>query len=857
MCPGGPTSLTQHADSCSEDPRQEVIICNCLPGYQGPNCDTCAENYFGNPLVANSTCEPCLCNNNIDPNVDGSCDTSSGECLKCLFNTEGFSCEKCKPGYYGDATTQSCVECVCDPYGTDRSAGSCDRETGQCPCLPNVTGLRCDACLAGYWNITSGEGCSACGCDPEGSLGITCNQFDGQCDCQQERGGRDCSQCEDLYWGNPKVQCTACDCNGQGSADMQCDRRTGQCVCLTGISGYKCDRCDRGTTGELPNCKPCGECFDNWDRVIRDLRDQTQYLVNEALKIKATGVEKAFEKEFAEMENNIQEIRDIIRNANVSSNDIRDIEMNLKQLRESLNISYTDLERTKEEIDVRSNSIRQGNNDIRALQMGVDKLKQKIENLKRNATNVQAQDVEGAFNLTKKAQEVSMAAQRKVDATDIILEQSETTRKEVNAMVESQHQEFDRKVAENSKNLKEVTDQINGLGDKITDINEMVCDKRGEPCHSVCGGGGCGVCGGEQSCGDGAVKKAENALDLARQAEELLKIKERNATELLQKLQNSQRGAEMGKDEAQMAYNEALKAKNQTEYARTALQDLFVRISGFLSADGATPNDIKSIAEEVLAMSISLTPDQILDLAQKINITIQGLQNIDDILAETSSDLARAKGLKDRAETAEADAKSILEKAEDVQANLKGATDAQQAAQVAIAQADKDIGDAEQDLTQIESETAAATDKSNQSLTSLGYLRARLQELKEKYIENEQRVDNAEMAAQEANKLALRAEEAANQLQNKYTTTAQDLNSRYNLTTQAQSRAETLKRRADKLATDTTAKLKKLKDMQENFNANEKRLNKLSTDIDELNRRMAEYLQAINDKATNYYNCKT
>lgn len=64
-------------------------------------------------------------------------------------------------------------------------------------------------------------------------------------------------------------------------------------------------------------------------------------------------------------------------------------------------------------------------------------------------------------------------------------------------------------------------------------------------------------------------------------------------------------------------------------------------------------NFLLQIAEEVLAMSISLTPDQILDLAQKINITIQGLQNIDDILAETSSDLARAKGLKERAETAE------------------------------------------------------------------------------------------------------------------------------------------------------------------------------------------------------------
>lgn len=52
-------------------------------------------------------------------------------------------------------------------------------------------------------------------------------------------------------------------------------------------------------------------------------------------------------------------------------------------------------------------------------------------------------------------------------------------------------------------------------------------------------------------------------------------------------------------------------------------------------------------------MSISLTPQQIMDLAQQINVTIQGLQNIDDILAETSSDLARAKGLKTRAENAE------------------------------------------------------------------------------------------------------------------------------------------------------------------------------------------------------------
>jgi hypothetical protein len=62
----------------------------------------------------------------------------------------------------------------------------------------------------------------------------------------------------------------------------------------------------------------------------------------------------------------------------------------------------------------------------------------------------------------------------------------------------------------------------------------------------------------------------------------------------------------MGKDEAQMAYNEALKVKNETEYARTALQDLFVRISGFLSADGATPDDIKQVNPQHQTFSVCM-----------------------------------------------------------------------------------------------------------------------------------------------------------------------------------------------------------------------------------------------------------
>jgi len=75
----------------------------------GVSCDRCAENYYGTALEPGGTCDRCMCNGNIDYSVPDSCDAETGECLKCLYNSEGFSCERCRPGYFGDATTQSCT----------------------------------------------------------------------------------------------------------------------------------------------------------------------------------------------------------------------------------------------------------------------------------------------------------------------------------------------------------------------------------------------------------------------------------------------------------------------------------------------------------------------------------------------------------------------------------------------------------------------------------------------------------------------------------------------------------------------------------------------------------------------------
>ena len=48
-------------------------------------------------------CVPCQCHGNVDLNAVGNCDPVSGRCLRCLYNTTGEHCERCRPGFYGDA----------------------------------------------------------------------------------------------------------------------------------------------------------------------------------------------------------------------------------------------------------------------------------------------------------------------------------------------------------------------------------------------------------------------------------------------------------------------------------------------------------------------------------------------------------------------------------------------------------------------------------------------------------------------------------------------------------------------------------------------------------------------------------
>uniref|UniRef100_A0A8C9W7T3 Laminin, gamma 3 n=1 Tax=Scleropages formosus TaxID=113540 RepID=A0A8C9W7T3_SCLFO len=237
--------------ACAQVPQTGEVVCtNCPGGQRGNRCEMCDDGFYGDPLGRHGLirpCTPCNCNGNADPNAVGVCDHLSGRCLKCLYQTEGDRCERCRQGYYGDAlgrsSGNSCKRgCKCSPTGSSSTA--CHPITGQCVCRPGVQGVSCDSCRTGFYGLST-RGCI-------GTISIPIFM----CGCIQMPNFF-------LFFLISQPPTTlACNCDPMGSVTMQC-HQNGTCPCREGFTGYKCDKCELNYfhNRATHQCEECPVCY--------------------------------------------------------------------------------------------------------------------------------------------------------------------------------------------------------------------------------------------------------------------------------------------------------------------------------------------------------------------------------------------------------------------------------------------------------------------------------------------------------------------------------------------------------------------------------------------------------------------
>ncbi|KAM6973327.1 laminin subunit beta-4 [Aplochiton taeniatus] len=641
LCPDNLASGRYFASSCSKN---GSLTCNCLYGHTGSRCDTCIAGFYGDLSLDGARCQECPCNNNIDPDDCGACDSVTGECLRCLHNTQGPRCQHCKPGHYGDALAQDCKACLCDRQGTEvtqcplGSPCSCDPQTGQCPCRTGAVGLFCDACADGYWNIRGASGCQLCKCDPANSLDKICDKVTGQCKCSPEFGGRQCDECGENYFGNPDLECLPCDCDMEGTEQPACDPFTGECLCRDGVMGVFCDLCAPGYDSTFPACAPCHPCATLWSENVTDVRRAAKRMRTFIPQL-SNHLQPSSDLRWRKMLVLHSKLDDLVNLTAQSLPQVEELEKlfrKIGKLKDSIDTNII-------LIDVSPLMDTQIENIRLEFKLLMDQLLEKIS----KAPKVDLEELEDALEDIKDLYNHFTASEKRVKKAEKALEDSMNTRQEIKEKLASCGSKGD---------FGPLEKKIDALS--VAKLNEDICGAPGdtECSKSECGGALCLDALGKKECGGpnckGSVPVSTNATETAEQTE-------KDIVDLKHKLRNSQikiNDAKQMSLDTQEQVEELIKKmtdqKEKFEMDKEEIKNVIKLAKDFLTDERMAPNDVDKLAMAVLAIQLPLSPDAIRSM----------IKNIKDLLSDLPDVKADAKDLEEQAKTA----KDLLDQALDL-----------------------------------------------------------------------------------------------------------------------------------------------------------------------------------------------
>uniref|UniRef100_A0A8D2JSJ1 Laminin subunit beta-1 n=1 Tax=Sciurus vulgaris TaxID=55149 RepID=A0A8D2JSJ1_SCIVU len=808
LCPNVPSSNQYFAHSCYQNPWMSNIICNCLQGYTGVQCGECSPGFYGNPSVSGAPCQPCACNNNIDVTDPESCNRVTGECLRCLHNTQGPNCQLCKPGHFGSALNQTCRRCSCHPSGVSptvcppgEGACLCDPVTGACPCLPNVTGLACDRCADGHWNLVPGRGCQPCDCDHRTSQSSHCDQLTGQCLCKLGYGGKHCNECQENYYGDPFGQCLPCNCNKEGTQKPICDPNTGRCHCREGVSGQRCDQCARGHSQEFPTCLRCHLCFDQWDQAISSLSKAVQGLMRLAANMEdKRETLPVCEADFKGLRENMTEIERILKHPVLSSEEFLKVKDYHDSVRKQIIHLSEQLKTVYEFQDLKETIVRMRNE--------TDLLLENVqENIDLQSSLLNASTVDSLENI-KKYYHISSAAEKKTNETGSIINNSENTRTSLLTILDT----LTSKETLSLEKLKQI---------KIPDIqilNEKVCGEPGNLSCSLspCGGALCKGAEGHRRCGgpncNGSLTLSSNALQKAQETESVVGNLNNQAQGLKNQIKNINKLAEVSKNNVLQLNEKLANMKNQSEFEEEKLNLFIKKVKNFLLEENVPPEDIEKVANHVLDIYLPLT-------SQDLTHELEKIQKLMQICEDYKTEVNKLKKAAGGAQKLLVKAKAA-EKAATVLLNLDKTLNKLQQAQITQGQENSTITQLAAEITKIKKNVLQAEKQTKKMKNKQLDLAKKLTEqedglslLRTKWQRNQDQAGRAKVQAESARRHAGGAEKEFLELKKQYTVIQHEVQAT-GLTKETIRRVQQLKDAAMILAGDTEDKMKRITDLE-------------------------------------------
>eukprot|EP00066_Takifugu_rubripes_P007348 XP_003972809.1 PREDICTED: laminin subunit beta-1-like [Takifugu rubripes] len=868
MCPDGPQSGRHFSDSCYV--LAQRLVCVCSPGYRGPRCDQCAPGHFGNPLVPGGRCVPCQCNDNIDMHDPQSCDAQTGACIRCLYHTEGYACQHCKAGYYGNAVTQSCRKCMCDSVGTlPRACSSpeeceCNQHSGQCPCKSNVIGQNCDRCAPDTWNITSGTGCQKCNCDPVHSFGSSCNEVTGQCSCKPGFGGRTCRECRELFWGDPEVKCHACDCDPRGISSEECHRATGQCTCVEAASGPRCDQCARGYQGQFPACEPCHQCFAVWDVVVGELTNQTRRLEVQIAELQSSGVTAPYKELISSLEKNAKAVRDIVE-SNPASAKLEEIKELMHQITGVMSFLTGELNTTEETLLLLHGDANATEVNLDSLTEGIIQLELSIKDLREQVYNVKNANIQGALDTISTAHAQSTMAESLVNASTSnpgsTVNQSAASRQATEEKMSSSSKEFDRKHQRNVKKLDKLSEELDQFD--LTALSEQTCGgaAEGDSCSgSHCGGLGCtGEDGGLRCGGEGCkgfVTASKTALKSAKDLDQDILAAMQEVDKLSSMVWEAKKRANEAKANAMEVLIKSNRSKERVEQSNEQLRDLIKEIRDLLTNERANVSVIEAVANEVLALEMPTSVEKLNELTKEIKEKVNALTSVDTILSQSAEDVSAAEVLLKEAMAASEQASTLNETIEAAQAALDESERAQNVAMDAIQLAQNNTKTTLDLLVSVESETATSELKLSNTTGRLLLLEREVGLLRQNSLEVNRLEETAKVISEQAK---VNAEEAQKEfdveLKNKLEEVEDLVEDKGDMVLQGTRRADKLQQEAKELLAQIREKLQRLEELEKAYESNQQIMEKKAEELVELEKAARQILEEIGYKVTLYSTC--